>query len=650
MRNNGFVRIAAGSPEIKVADCAFNLLKTQDLMRTAMECGVDILVLPEMGLTGYTIGDLVRQQLLLESAQRALLDLARSSQGNQMVTLVGLPIQLQGKIFNCGAVVQDGRVLGLVPKTYIPSNNEFYDQRWFSSADDLTITQMKLGSMTVPIGVDLLFASVEDQNVCFGVEICEDLWVPSPPSSNLARQGALMLFNLSASNELIGKSQYRESLVLGQSARCLAAYAYSSANATESSTDLVFGGHCLIAEAGKLVAKTNRFELTDNLAVADVDVQRLLHDRTNMATFHHQAPKSPMRIIEVGALRTRKQNLLRIVEKHPFVPTDVAMRAERCREIVAIQTAGLTKRMTHTSIKKLVIGVSGGLDSTLALIIASRTLRQLHLPASNLIAVTMPGFGTTDRTYQNAIQLMRFLGCDKREIDIKPACIQHFKDIGHDPLEKDITYENVQARERTQLLMDIGNRETALVVGTGDLSELALGWCTYNGDHMSMYAVNVGVPKTLVQYVIGWYRDMEAPLNVKQVLTDILETPISPELLPPSPEGGIVQKTEDIVGPYELHDFFLYHLVRYGAKPTKILALATHAYSADYSEVIILKWLKLFLRRFFAQQFKRSCLPDGPKIGTITLSPRGDWRMPSDASVELWLSELDGGPKNQDLR
>ena len=642
-----FLRLATITPAMVVADCDYNIEQMIAFTLKAKKEDAYIVLFPELCVTGYTCGDLFRQELLLKKAEQCSLHFIETFKDWNGVLVFGAPISVDGRVHNCAIVAQAGHILGIVPKTHIPCNNEYYETRWFSSASACAKKTIWFAGMLTPIGSDLLFPVNDDSHAIIGVEICEDLWMPVPPSSLQARAGATILLNLSASNELVGKSDYRRSLVLNQSARCLGVYAYTSANPCESTTDTVFGGHMLVAEAGHLIAESARFETTGSLLIVDVDIERMVHDRHNLSSFHQTLPidTQPLswRNIEVQPLceQSSDKQLFRFVDAHPFVPSNPNLREERCQEIIAIQTAGLAKRMMHTGIKKLVIGVSGGLDSTLALIVAARSMDRLHLPRENVIAVTLPGFGTTDRTYNNALALMSSLGSEMKEISIVDASLLHFRDIGHDPSIHDVTYENVQARERTQILMDLSNKNDALLVGTGDLSELALGWCTYNGDHMSMYAVNTGVPKTLVKYLVEWYADHEAGEDSKHVLYDILDTPISPELLPPGTDGKIDQKTEDVVGPYELHDFFLFHFVRYGASPKKILRLAIIAFLNQYDDITIKKWLRVFIKRFFSQQFKRSCIPDGPKVGTISLSPRADWRMPSDASAAMWLKELD---------
>lgn len=640
----GFVRVAAGSPELKVADCRYNTEKIIELIEKANNAKAQFLVLPELCITSYSCADLFRQELLLTEAIHALQKITESTRNSAMVVMVGLPLAIKGSLFNCAAVIQKGNILGIVPKSYIPGYNEFYEPRWFLEADELSVKEIRIGDRTVPIGADLLFTCENNPDLCFGVEICEDVWVPIPPSSYLAQAGAVLLFNLSASNDLVGKAEYRRQLIEGQSARCICGYTYASCNTSESSTDLVYGGHMLMAENGRVLKESDRFSYESQLIYTDFDIQRLLFMRLGMGTFKAGKGLGAFREIFYKPFdgdQTNHTELSRDVDRHPFVPGNEALRSERCHEILSIQTSGLMKRMRHTGISALVLGISGGLDSTLALIVTVRALQQLGKPVSEVHAITMPGFGTTERTYENAVNLIKNLGATLKIIDIRDACLQHFKDIGHDPSVHDLTYENVQARERTQVLMDYANKIGGLVVGTGDMSELALGWCTYNGDQMSMYGVNASVPKTLVKYIIRWYADHEADAGIKSILYDVMDTPISPELLPPSEGGEIIQRTEDILGPYEVHDFFLYHLLRSGSSPRKILYLAKHAFKDSYGEEKLKGWLKGFFKRFFSQQFKRSCMPDGPKVGTVSLSPRGDWRMPSDASVNLWLADME---------
>ena len=601
---------------------------------------MELLVFPELCITGYTCSDLFFQSSLLTAAEESLSAIAEASRGKNIVAVVGLPINIGNSLYNCSVAIYDGDILGAVPKTYIPNYGEYYEKRWFKSGKGLK-GGIALCGQSVPIGTNLLFAAEGIENFTFGIEICEDLWAAIPPSSRLALAGAAIIVNTSASNELATKNEYRTSLVANQSARCICGYVYSSAGIGESTQDMVFSGHSLICENGSLLIEGDRFSLDSSLIMADIDTELLVNDRRKNTSFSEGSSFDP-EIISFGMYERNKDDLERFIRPQPFVPNDDRELNSRCSDIFNIQAAGLVKRISHTKAKSLVIGISGGLDSTLALLVAVKACDYLDMSRKSVIGVTMPGFGTTDRTYNNAISLMGALGVTIREIPIAKATTQHFSDIGHDPDVHDVTYENSQARERTQILMDLANKENGLVVGTGDLSELALGWATYNGDHMSMYGVNSGVPKTLVRMLIKWtVRFGSLDSITTKILKDILDTPVSPELLPPDENDNINQKTEDIVGPYELHDFFLYYVVRCGFTPAKIYFLAKNAFSGVYDETTILKWLKNFYRRFFAQQFKRSCLPDGPKVGTISLSPRGDWRMPSDASARLWLEELE---------
>ncbi|RAV03433.1 NAD(+) synthase [Paenibacillus sp. YN15] len=644
MQHYGFARVAAASPELKVADCAFNAAKIIEAIADAAKAQAEYLVLPELCITGYTCGDLFMQRTLLDAAKTSLSHIAASTAGHSMIVILGLPLDIRGRLFNCAAVVQNGELLGLVPKSCIPGYSEFYEPRWFAAAEELETDTLLINGKTVPIGSDLMFACREDANLLFGVEICEDLWVPIPPSSRLAQAGAVLLFNPSASNELVGKADYRRQLVSAQSASCVAAYVYASSNTGESSTDVVFGGHSLIAENGQILAESERFTHETRLTVADIDIPRLHYSRSVMGTFRAGKGAGDYRVIgfaHPAAADAEPRQLVRQVAPNPFVPGNPLLRDERCQEILSIQTSGLMKRIRHIGIKQAVIGISGGLDSTLALLVAVRAMQRLGRPASDVLAVTMPGFGTTNRTYDNAVGLIKALGASMMVVDIKAACLQHFADIGHDKDVHDLTYENVQARERTQILMDLANKNGGIVIGTGDLSELALGWCTYNGDHMSMYGVNGGIPKTLIKFVVQWYADHEADDAAKGFLHDIIATGISPELLPPSPTGEIAQLTENILGPYDVHDFYLYYMLRTGAPPAKILYLAEQAFAGVFTREQLVSWMRVFYSRFFSQQFKRSCLPDGPKVGTVSLSPRGDWRMPSDASAALWLKEVE---------
>ena len=629
--NNGFVRVAAAIPELRVADCAYNVARIADLVRKGEKEKAQVICFPELSVTGYTCADLFQQQQLLADAQKALNELQLLTFSTTSIIIVGMPVRVQSHLFNAAVVLQGGHILGVVPKTHLPNNNEFYEKRWFASGVQADSKTIILSGEEVLFGTDLLFS---EGKFTFGIEICEDLWVPIPPSSQQALHGAEIIFNLSATNELIGKHQYLRQLIEQQSARCNAGYVYASAGTGESTTDVVYSGNGLIAENGKIIAASERFSFEPQLIVTDIDIDRLQADRIRNTNYANDKSARVYRTILLEDAYFTHFDLKRTFDKHPFVPP-VTNRDESCHEIFSIQIGGLAKRWQHTQSETVVIGISGGLDSTLALLVSVKTADKLGLDRKKIIGITMPGFGTTDRTYTNAIQLMKSLGITMLEISIKDACLQHFKDINHDPKQHDVVYENTQARERTQILMDIANKEHGLVIGTGDLSEMALGWSTYNGDHMSMYAVNSGVPKTLVRYLVDWAaHQLEA--KSMAILKDILDTPVSPELLPADDNGDIAQKTEDIVGPYELHDFFLYYMVRFGFSPSKILFLAKQAYADNYPDEVIEKWLKTFIHRFFSQQFKRSCIPDGPKVGSINLSPRGDWRMPSDA----WAFEV----------
>ena len=624
--NNGFVRVAAAIPELRVADCAFNVAAMADLVRQGEVEKAQVICFPELSITGYTCADLFFQQQLLTNAEKALNELQLLTFSTTAVIIVGMPVRVQNQLFNTAVVLQGGHILGVVPKTHLPNNNEFYEKRWFSPATATDVQRISLSGEEVPFGTDLLFS---DGKFSFGIELCEDLWVPIPPSSQHTLHGADIIFNLSATNELIGKHQYLRQLIEQQSARCIAGYVYASAGAGESTTDVVYSGNGLIAENGKMIAASERFSFEAQLVVSEIDVERLQADRMRNTNYNNDKSGRVYRTVKLEDAHFTDFELKRTFDKHPFVPA-ITNRDASCEEIFSIQVGGLAKRWKHTHAKTVVVGISGGLDSTLALLVCVKTADKLGFERKQIIGITMPGFGTTDRTYSNAVNLMKSLGITMLEISIKDACIQHFKDINHDPKQHDVTYENTQARERTQILMDIANKHNGLVIGTGDLSESALGWATYNGDHMSMYAVNSGVPKTLVRYLVDWAAH-KLDTHSEEILRDVLDTPVSPELLPADENGDIAQKTEDIVGPYELHDFFLYYMVRFGFSPAKILFLAKNAFVDTYTEEVIEKWLKTFLRRFFAQQFKRSCIPDGPKVGSINLSPRGDWRMPSDA-------------------
>ena len=632
MNEYGYVRCAAASLKMEVANPRWNEQEMEHVIAEAVSNGVAILVLPECAMTGYTCADLFFQKTLLEETEHQIAKLKKFLEGKEIIVAVGAPIQIENKLYNMGIVLQNGRILGMVPKTYLPNYNEFYEQRWFASSADLKESEIEFLGEKVPVGKDLLFGN---QNTYFALEICEDLWSVTPPSDTYALNGATILLNLSASNETIGKKEYRENLIKMHSAKQISAYVYASSGPLESTTDILFSGATLIYENGSKLAEGKRFQFDNTLTIADVDVEKLLHDRMKNTSFHTNQLE-PVRKIHCSIPATN-QPIRRTYAKYPFVPSNPNKRNERANEILTIQSCALARRLKHTGSKKCILGVSGGLDSTLAYLVILRAFDILKIAPQNLIAVTMPGFGTTDRTYQNAKELIRKTGATLREVSIKDACILHYKDIGHDAGNHDVTYENAQARERTQILMDIANQESGLVIGTGDLSELALGWCTYNGDHMSMYAVNTSIPKTLVRYLVEY--EMQNNETLHDVLKSILDTPISPELLPPSKDGKILQKTESKIGPYMLHDFFLYHFLRNGFSTKKIFYLAKETFKDDYEEEELRKWLTVFMKRFFSQQFKRSCLPDGVKVGSVSLSPRGDLRMPSDATSKIWIEE-----------
>ena len=638
--NNHFVRVAAAVPAVQVADCCYNIEKIEALMRAAEKKAVSIITFPELSVTGYTCGDLFLQQLLLEKAEAYMQKLLQQTAPLDIIAIVGLPVCDNGVILNAAVVFQHGKILGIVPKTYMPNYKEFYEKRWFTSATDYHNCELTVCGQTVPVGPSLLFRTEE---TTFGIEICEDLWAAIPASSKTALAGAEIIFNLSADNEVIAKHDYLRSLIAQQSARCLCGYVFSSCGFGESTTDLVFAGNGLIYENGTLLAESERFSFDEQLVFSEIDIDAIRNDRKVNTTFAACMAKENAtgKTVEADPVSAKPFELTRKINPHPFIPAAGADMDHRCKDIFSIQVAGLAKRLVHTHAKSVVVGISGGLDSTLALLVCVRTFDKLGLPRTGITGVTMPGFGTTDRTYNNSIQLMKSLGITIREISIKAACIQHFSDIGHDISQHDVTYENSQARERTQILMDIANQTWGLVVGTGDLSELALGWATYNGDHMSMYGVNTSIPKTLVKHLVNWVANSnDIDQTSRATLLDIIDTPISPELIPADEKGNIKQKTEDLVGPYELHDFFLYYTLRFGYTPKKIFFLANTAFKGIYTKEVIKHWLTTFFRRFFNQQFKRSCLPDGPKVG-LSLSPRGDWRMPSDASSQLWLKECE---------
>lgn len=629
----GFVKAAAVTPKIKVADIKYNAELILDMMKESTRQGAKIVVFPELCLTGYTCQDLFLQERLLQGAKDALMKLVKESASLDAIFFVGLPFEILGKLYNVAAVFSHGEVLGFVPKSYLPNYNEFYEARHFVSGAELATEVVLPDGSCVPADRDLLFVCEQMPKLRIGVELCEDLWTPNPPSISHALAGASVLVNLSASNELTGKDSYRRELVSGQSARLLAAYIYASAGEGESTQDLVFSGHNIIAENGQILAESKRFG--HGILYSEIDVERLCAQRRRMTTF---VTEDQTHTEILFSLKIEETKLTRFIDPAPFVPTDRQNREKRCDEILMIQAMGLKKRLEHTG-ANAVVGISGGLDSTLALLVTVRAFDLCGRDHKGITAVTMPGFGTTDRTYDNAVKLIQSLGAEFVEVDICQAVNVHFSDIGQDPSVHDVTYENSQARERTQILMDIANKKNALVIGTGDLSELALGWATYNGDHMSMYAVNASVPKTLVRHLVRYYADTCEDKQLSDTLYDVLDTPVSPELLPPE-DGKISQKTEDLVGPYELHDFFLYYMLRQGFSPAKIYRLAKIAFAGTYEDAFILKWLKTFCRRFFAQQFKRSCLPDGPKVGSVAVSPRGDLRMPSDACATLWMEEL----------
>lgn len=632
----GFVKVAAVTPDIKVADPLHNRASVLEKIKEAADAGAAVIVCPELCLTGYTCNDLFWQELLLRQAREALLWLMEQTARCNALIFVGLPIEHMGKLYNAAAVINRGRLLGLVPKMHLPNSGEFYEKRHFTAGMERAVPVRISEQVAAPMGTQMIFECEDYPGLRVAAEICEDLWVPNPPSTSHALAGANLIVNLSASDETTGKDIYRRELVRGQSARLVCGYVYCSAGEGESTQDLVFSGHNVIAENGTMLAEAARF--TNEITYAEIDVQRMTSERRRMTSFEIKGTADY--IYREFTLDVRETKLTRYVDASPFVPGDKNDREKRCEEILAIQSMGLKKRLAHTGCKNAVIGISGGLDSTLALLVTVRAFDALAIPRENITAVTMPGFGTTDRTYDNAVSLVKCLGAALREISIVDAVNQHFSDIGHDANVRDVTYENCQARERTQILMDIANKNGGMVIGTGDMSELALGWATYNGDHMSMYAVNCSVPKTLVRHLVRYYADTCGDAKLAEVLLDVLDTPVSPELLPPE-DGKISQKTEDLVGPYELHDFYLYQVLRFGFSPAKVYRLAKHAFAGRYEDDTILKWLEIFYRRFFSQQFKRSCIPDGPKVGTIALSPRGDLRMPSDASVNVWMQEIE---------
>ncbi len=635
----GFIKVAAAVPSVRVADCSYNMAQMIALIGEAVQKKADIVAFPELSVTGYTCGDLFGQKLLLDCAADALQSLVKQTSDLPILCVAGLPWAVNNRLYNVAVVFGQGKIYGMVPKSYLPNYNEFYEMRWFVSGADCPVQQVDFRGELVPFGTDLLF---ENDALCFGVEVCEDLWVPIPPSSEMALQRASLLVNISASNEMAGKHDYLRSLIRQQSARTMSAYLYVSAGFGESTTDLVFAGNGIIAENGIILKESDRFSFEPQLTVCDVDVERLDALRRKENTFTKtRKTERQFRTIDVASFPCGDRPIDRKIDAYPFIPSEGQLMDERCNEIFNIQVNALAQRLLHTHSQTAVVGISGGLDSTLALLVCVKTFDKLKIPRRQILGITMPGFGTTDRTYQNALNLMAALGITTREVSIVPACLQHFQDIGLNPDDRGAAYENTQARERTQILMDVANQTNGLVVGTGDLSELALGWATYNGDHMSMYGVNSSIPKTLVRYLVKWVADKNGDDIARKYLLDIIDTPISPELLPADENGQIAQKTEDLVGPYELHDFFLYYFIRFGFRPTKIYRLAVLAFEGIYDSQTIQKWLKIFFRRFFSQQFKRSAMPDGPKVGSVSLSPRGDWRMPSDATVTAWMQEVE---------
>ena len=659
----GFIKVASAIPAVRVGDVVFNIQQMEEQIALAEGKGVEVITFPELSLTGYTCQDLFRQQILLEASEQGIMMLLDFTRKLDIISIVGAPVVVGDLLLNCAVVIQRGQILGIVPKTYLPNYSEFYEKRWFASSQDLRDSEVRYAGHKVRISPDVQLFRTYD-GVQFGVEICEDVWAPAPPSNKLALAGADIIFNLSATDELIGKHHYLKSLLSQQSARTMTGYVYSSCGFGESTQDVVYGGNALIYENGKLLAEGERFSVDPQMVTAQIDVEKLRSERRTNSTYVNAQrnikysmldKQFSIRTIDAHPAEQERDFVLeRTIPQHPFIPTSADMKAS-CEEIFNIQVMGLAKRIVHTHSKTVVVGISGGLDSTLALLVCVKTFDKLKMNRKGIIGVTMPGFGTTDRTYNNAITLMQSLGITIREISIAKAVTQHFEDIGHDASVHDVTYENSQARERTQILMDLANQLGGMVIGTGDLSELALGWATYNGDHMSMYGVNASIPKTLIRYLVGYVAESGVDEQSRITLQDIIDTPISPELIPADENGNIKQKTEDLVGPYELHDFFLYYFLRFGFRPAKIYLLAKKAFLETegervkisdndpdaYDEETIKKWLKTFVRRFFNQQFKRSCLPDGPKVGSVSLSPRGDWRMPSDATSALWLQEAE---------
>ena len=632
---NGFVKVAAATPDIRVADVEFNTQNIINVMEEAQKNGAKILVFPELCVTGYTCSDLFDHSVLLKASRKALLEIAENTNDKDMLVFVGAPLEVNGKLYNVAAAMNQGEIIGFTTKTFLPNYGEFYEMRQFTPGPQ-TVREITFEGKKIPFGPQILFQAEGMEELVVAAEICEDVWSPVPPSIQAALEGATVIVNCSASDETIGKDTYRRALISGQSARLISGYIYANAGEGESTTDLVFGGHNIIAENGTVLKESSRY--VNEIIYSEIDLQRITGERRKNTTFQPLDEETLVRV--PFTVEETKTFLTRTFPKKPFVPSDEQTRAQRCEEILTIQAMGLKKRLAHTNARTAVVGISGGLDSTLALLVTARAFDMLGRDKKDIIAVTMPCFGTTDRTYQNACEMSKKVGATLIEVPIADAVNIHFRDIGHDPEDRSVTYENCQARERTQVLMDIANKTWGMVIGTGDLSELALGWATYNGDHMSMYGVNASVPKTLVRHLVKYAADDTKDEALKNVLYDVLDTPVSPELLPPK-DGDIAQKTEDLVGPYELHDFFLYFILRFGYEPSKIFRIACMTFDGEYDKETIFKWLETFCRRFFSQQFKRSCLPDGPKVGTVALSPRGDWRMPSDACVAVWMKDLE---------
>ena len=632
---NGFVKVAAATPDIRVADVEFNTQNIINAMEEAQKNGAKILVFPELCVTGYTCSDLFDHSVLLKASRKALLEIAENTNDKDMLVFVGAPLEVNGKLYNVAAAMNQGEIIGFTTKTFLPNYGEFYEMRQFTPGPQ-TVREITFEGKKIPFGPQILFQAEGMEELVVAAEICEDVWSPVPPSIQAALEGATVIVNCSASDETIGKDTYRRALISGQSARLISGYIYANAGEGESTTDLVFGGHNIIAENGTILKESSRY--VNEIIYSEIDLQRITGERRKNTTFQPLDEETLVRV--PFTVEETKTFLTRTFPKKPFVPSDEQTRAQRCEEILTIQAMGLKKRLAHTNARTAVVGISGGLDSTLALLVTARAFDMLGRDKKDIIAVTMPCFGTTDRTYQNACEMSKKVGATLIEVPIADAVNVHFRDIGHDPEDHSVTYENCQARERTRVLMDIANKTWGMVIGTGDLSELALGWATYNGDHMSMYGVNASVPKTLVRHLVKYAADDTKDEALKNVLYDVLDTPVSPELLPPK-DGDIAQKTEDLVGPYELHDFFLYFMLRFGYEPSKIFRIACMTFDGEYDKETIFKWLETFCRRFFSQQFKRSCLPDGPKVGTVALSPRGDWRMPSDACVAVWMKDLE---------